>query len=207
MGVAMAAARVEQDTIAALPGSRLSSSSVRSLHVTAFVALGSNLGNREAQLRWAVRSLAANPDLAIQAVSSIYETAAVGPAGQGDYLNAVLQLATDISPRALLEELLRIERAAGRVREREPARWGPRCLDLDLLLYGDLCLREPGLEVPHPRMHERAFVLEPLCELAPDRLHPRLGETFARLARSCRAHEAVRPFPGTGIREAAGLGA
>lgn len=174
--------------------------------MTAFVALGSNLGDREAQLVRAVRTLAATPDVVIQGVSRVYETAAVGPAGQGDYLNAVLQLATLLSPRALLGELLRIERGAGRVREQEPARWGPRCLDLDLLLYGDRCLREPGLEVPHPRMHERAFVLEPLCELAPDRIHPRLGVTFAGLALRCRAPEAVHLLDGRGLREAAGLG-
>jgi 2-amino-4-hydroxy-6-hydroxymethyldihydropteridine diphosphokinase len=129
--------------------------------VRAFLALGSNLGDRRAHLQFAIDSL---PD--VVAVSSIHETAPVGgPEGQGPYLNAVVQLDTELSPRELLDWCRRLEDAAGRVRTE---RWGPRPLDVDVLLVGDLVVDEPDLVVPHPRMWERDFVLMPLKELAPD---------------------------------------
>jgi 2-amino-4-hydroxy-6-hydroxymethyldihydropteridine diphosphokinase len=127
----------------------------------AFLALGSNLGDRWAYLRQAV---AAMPDLV--AVSPVYETAPVGgPEGQGAFLNCVVELDTDRTPHELLDLCRQLEAAAGRVRTE---RWGPRTLDADVLLVGDETVDEPDLTVPHPRMWERSFVLVPLHELAPD---------------------------------------
>ena len=126
-----------------------------------FLGLGSNLGDRWAHLRAAVAGV---PDLV--AVSPVYETAPVGgPAGQGPFLNAVVELDTGLGPRQLLEVCRRLEESAGRVRSR---RFGPRTLDVDVLLVGDEQVDEPDLTVPHPRMWERAFVLVPLADLAPD---------------------------------------
>lgn len=133
--------------------------------VTAYVALGSNLGDRRAHLDAALAALAALPGTRPDAVSVIYETAPVGPPGQQDYLNAVARLATTLAPLDLLDSLLAIEQSRGRIRAE---RWGPRTLDLDLLLHGDAVLAEPRLTLPHPRLHERAFVLAPLADLAPD---------------------------------------
>jgi 2-amino-4-hydroxy-6-hydroxymethyldihydropteridine diphosphokinase len=167
---------------------------------TAYIALGSNLGEREALLVFAVEALSSTPGIAVVARSRIYETEPVGPGPQGAYLNAVVRVETELEPRVLLRHMLAVEREAGR--ERSPGaagevpRWGPRTLDLDLLLYGDRCLDEPGLRVPHPRLHERAFVLEPLCELAAEVVHPRLGERIAAWARRRRDPSAVRPLPG-----------
>jgi 2-amino-4-hydroxy-6-hydroxymethyldihydropteridine diphosphokinase len=129
----------------------------------AFIGLGSNLGDRMARLERAVALLAAGGD--VVAVSSVYETEPVGGPPQGPYLNAVVALSTADSPRALLERCRRVEEDAGRVRT---VRFGPRTLDADLLLVGDLRVEEPDLVVPHPRLSERRFVLEPLRELAPD---------------------------------------
>lgn len=127
----------------------------------AFVALGSNVGDRRAHLRRAVAGL---PD--VVAVSAVYETDPVGgPAGQGPYLNAVVELATDLGPRQLLDVARRLEAEAGRERGE---RWGPRTLDVDVLLVGDLTVDEADLVVPHPRLWERPFVLVPLHDLAPE---------------------------------------
>jgi 2-amino-4-hydroxy-6-hydroxymethyldihydropteridine diphosphokinase len=126
----------------------------------AFVGLGSNLGDRRARLREAVAGL---PD--VVAVSPLYETEPVGgPTGQPPYLNAVVELDTALSPRELLDVARALEDAAGRVRTE---RWGPRTLDVDVLLVGDLVVADPDLVVPHPRMWERRFVVEPLARLAP----------------------------------------
>src|SRR5947208_12368788 len=131
--------------------------------VRAFLGLGSNLGNRRRHLREAVAGL---PD--VVAVSPIYETEPVGgPEGQGPYLNAVVELETELTPRQLLEIAQRLEAEAHRVRKE---RWGPRTLDVDVLLVGDLKVNEPDLVVPHPRMWERGFVLAPLRDLAPELL-------------------------------------
>jgi 2-amino-4-hydroxy-6-hydroxymethyldihydropteridine diphosphokinase len=134
--------------------------------VQAYVALGANLGDRERTLRAAVDALAAEPAIEVLAVSSLRETEPVGVVGQPPFLNGAVELETTLSARALLERLLALERRFGREREGVPPH-GPRTLDLDLLLYGDEQLDEPGLRVPHPRLHERRFVLEPLAELAP----------------------------------------
>ena len=129
---------------------------------TVAVGLGANLGDRRSTLRRAAASLSGLGERT--AVSPLYETAPVGGPPQPDYLNAVVVLETSLGPRALLDRLLSLEREAGRVRRR---RWGPRLLDLDLLLYGDREIDLPGLRVPHPRMAERRFVLEPLLAAWP----------------------------------------
>lgn len=127
----------------------------------AYLALGSNLGDRRRYLREAVESLPG-----VLAVSPVYETAPEGgPSSQGAYLNCVVEIDTDLSPRQLLGVCHRLESAAHRVRTE---RWGPRTLDVDILLMGDLKVAEKDLQIPHPRMWERRFVLQPLADLAPD---------------------------------------
>ncbi|HEV7134499.1 MAG TPA: 2-amino-4-hydroxy-6-hydroxymethyldihydropteridine diphosphokinase [Gaiellaceae bacterium] len=146
-----------------------------------FVALGSNLGDREQTLHDAVAALAAEPGIEVVAVSSLADTEPVGFVDQPRFLNGVAALETELPARALLDLLLDVERSFGRVRDGVPAQ-GPRTLDLDLLLYGDAELDEPGLRIPHPRLHERAFVLEPLAELAPGLRIPGRGPVEALLA-------------------------
>lgn len=151
-----------------------------STHSTAcLIALGSNLGDRFENLRAGVDGLHALDGFTITAVSRLYETAPVGgPDDQGAYLNAAVRGDTTIPAADLLATLHRIE--ASRERERT-VHWGPRTLDLDLLVYGDLVSSDPSLEVPHPRQHERRFVLVPVCDVAPDLVHPRLGRSMADL--------------------------
>ncbi|HIE03190.1 MAG TPA: 2-amino-4-hydroxy-6-hydroxymethyldihydropteridine diphosphokinase [Candidatus Latescibacteria bacterium] len=144
----------------------------------AYIGLGSNLGDRARYLREAIRRLKALPGTKLEAVSSFYDTAPVGVEDQPRFLNAVVKLCTELPPKRLLEGLLEIEKKLGRKRTR---RWGPRTVDLDLLLYDDQVISEPELQVPHPRMHERSFVLVPLAELDPEVLHPALGRTAREL--------------------------
>jgi 2-amino-4-hydroxy-6-hydroxymethyldihydropteridine diphosphokinase len=146
----------------------------------AYIALGSNLGDRRDYLDRALQALRERPGIAVTRVSSYHETAPVGgPPGQGPYLNAAAEVQTDLGPCELLEALAEVELLLGRVRH-EP--WGPRTIDLDLLLYEDrVLLDEPGLIVPHPRMHERRFVLGPLAEIAPHVVHPQLQKTIQEL--------------------------
>jgi 2-amino-4-hydroxy-6-hydroxymethyldihydropteridine diphosphokinase len=135
--------------------------------VRAYVGLGSNLGDREATIRRAVELLDERPGIEIVAVSTLRETDPVGVEDQPRFLNGAAALEVDLTARGLLDELLAVERELGRDRSQEQ-RWGPRTIDLDLLLYGGETVDEPGLTVPHPRLAERQFVLEPLCELDPD---------------------------------------
>lgn len=143
----------------------------------AVIALGSNLGDSHAILEAALKTLAATPGMTLQAQSPIYQTAAVGPP-QPDYLNACALFATNLTPATFLETLLKTETQFGRVRRE---RWGPRLLDLDLLMFDDLILNQPGLEIPHPRMTERAFVLVPLNDIIPNWVEPVSGQTIADL--------------------------
>lgn len=156
--------------------------------VSAFVGLGSNLGDSIATLRGALQALDALPGTRLERASRLYRTAAWGVTDQPDFINAVAMLRTSRPPRQLLSDLLDVERRAGRNRRADGSdRWGPRTLDLDLLLYGDAVIDEPGLHVPHPRLHERAFVLVPLAEIAPDLSIPRIGLVRQALARMAPA--------------------
>jgi 2-amino-4-hydroxy-6-hydroxymethyldihydropteridine diphosphokinase len=161
----------------------------------AYVALGSNLGDRRAALERAVERLASAPGVRLIAVSDWIETDPVGgPAGQGRYLNGAAELETTLAPRALLELLLAIEREAGRVRDPQ-IRNAPRVLDLDLLLYGEQSIDERDLRVPHPRLEERVFVLQPLAQLAPDRRLPASRQTVRERLAELRARERALPSP------------
>lgn len=141
------------------------------------IALGSNLGDSCAILNAAIATLATMPEITLQARSSWYQTKAVGPV-QPDYINGCALLQVNISPQQLLETLLAIETQFGRVRTQH---WGARSLDLDLLLYDDLIIQSPTLTLPHPRMRERAFVLVPLAEIAPDWIEPVSRRAIAEL--------------------------
>lgn len=145
----------------------------------AYIGLGSNVGDRTSMLRGALGRLAALGR--VDAVSSLYETEPWGKTDQPLFLNAACALETDLGPEPLLRELLRIEAELGRERSPE-SRWGPRSIDLDLLLYDERELRLPGLVVPHPRLHERAFALVPLAEIAPEAIHPALHARVKDLA-------------------------
>jgi 2-amino-4-hydroxy-6-hydroxymethyldihydropteridine diphosphokinase len=139
----------------------------------AYVGLGANLGDREATLERAVELLEQRPGVEVVAVSSFRETDPVGYLDQPRFLNGAVAIETSLAPADLLDELLAVEQELGRVRE--GPRYGPRTVDLDLLLVDGLVLDEPGLTVPHPRLHERAFALEPLAELDPALVVPGRG--------------------------------
>ena len=147
---------------------------------TAYIGIGSNLGERDVTIRDALELLAVDPDLEVEAVSAIRETDPVGVVDQPRFLNAAIRLTTELVPRVLLERLLAVEQQLGRVRDGE--RYGPRTIDLDLLLYGDEIVDKSGLRVPHPRLAERRFVLEPLAELDPGLVVPGLGPIQALLS-------------------------
>ena len=157
----------------------------------AYVGLGSNLGEREALIRVAIEGLARLPETRLTMVSSLYDTEPVGELDQPNFLNAVAQLETELTARQLLWNLLLVERRLGRVRS-GAARYGPRTIDLDLLLYGNLVLDEPNLMLPHPELHRRAFVLVPLCEIDPNIVHPLLGETTHDLLAKLESRPVVK---------------
>ena len=168
-----------------------------------YVAMGSNLGRRVATLGLAKEQLVAVGGLVLTDSSPYYETepesipsppeadSRTGPGGLGQphFINSVLRLQTDLTPSELLQRLQRIEQALGRQRG---IRWGPRTIDLDVLLYDDIVMREEALEIPHPRMHERRFVLEPLCDIAPEIRHPLLGKTARELLKGLNREETIR---------------
>jgi 2-amino-4-hydroxy-6-hydroxymethyldihydropteridine diphosphokinase len=155
----------------------------------AAIALGSNVGDRQAHLTYAMERLRASAEVRVLAVSTWLETAPVGgPLGQGAYLNGACLVDTTLEPHALLDLLLTIEQERGRDRAREE-RHGPRTLDLDLILCGDLQHDDERLSLPHPRWTERLFVLEPLAQIAPDLVDTRSGRTVAQLAAHVRAQE------------------
>jgi 2-amino-4-hydroxy-6-hydroxymethyldihydropteridine diphosphokinase len=155
----------------------------------AYIGLGSNLGDRTVNLERALERLGRLAGVEVLAVSRFIETEPVGPPGQGRYLNAAAALRTSLRPAELIEALAAVEAAGGRNRAREE-RHGPRTIDLDLLLYGQEIVDEPRVTVPHPRMHERPFVLEPLAEIAAGAVHPGLGmtiESLRDLLRGCHS--------------------
>lgn len=163
------------------------------MQTDAYIALGSNLGDRELNLLRAVSELGRLRGCRVTALSRFYETSPVGmPDNTPAFLNAVLRLTTESSPRQLLDELLRIERQVfGRSASATPV---SRRMDLDLLLYGDQMLDEPGLTVPHPRLAQRRFVLQPLAEIAPNLVEPSSGRTISDLLANLQSEERVSPL-------------
>jgi len=152
-----------------------------------FLGLGSNLGDRESHVAQAVRMLARTPGISLVARSSLWESAPIGPK-QPDYLNAAVEIQTELKPRALLAACKTIERELGRL---PGERWGPRTVDIDLLL-GDVVVSEVDLQVPHLELHRRAFALLPLCELAPDAVHPLLKQSLSALLEPLGAQRVSR---------------
>ena len=161
------------------PASSLNVSAKGAKYQASAIALGGNIGDSYRILAAAIETLAQTPGIKLQAQSSWYRTKAVGPP-QPDYLNGCAILQAEMSPDLLLETLLAIEQKFGRVRQE---RWGARSLDLDLLLYDDLIIDTPNLQIPHPRMRERAFVLIPLAEIAPDWVEPVSGRVIKDLVK------------------------
>jgi 2-amino-4-hydroxy-6-hydroxymethyldihydropteridine diphosphokinase len=154
-----------------------------------FIALGTNQGDRELNLLRGVAEIGKLRGTRITALSGFYDTEPVGPVSQGNFLNASLKLETTLSPQQLLDELQRIETAV--FRRQRNIRWGPRPIDLDILFFGDLVLAENELIIPHPRLHERRFVLAPLADIAPGFSHPSLGATVAELLANLTTTERV----------------
>ncbi|MFH0887501.1 MAG: 2-amino-4-hydroxy-6-hydroxymethyldihydropteridine diphosphokinase [bacterium] len=155
----------------------------------AYLGLGSNVGDREEYIQQALYLLEKAPGTQVTKVSSIYETEPEGDSEQPMFLNAACRIKTTLSPRGLMEELTSIEDTLGRDRAVE---WGPRTIDVDILLYEDLIIAEEDLQVPHPLMHERAFVLSPLSEIAPEVAHPALELTIEQLYEDCGKEYAER---------------
>lgn len=147
-----------------------------------FLALGSNLGDRNKNLRNAIDALRSHPGIRVTKESSFYDTEPVGGPDQGRFLNAVVRIRTTLEPEELLNAVLGIENDLGRVRREH---WGPRTIDIDILTLEDLVYVSPALSIPHPLMHEREFVLRPLLEIAPDFKHPVFGTTGADLLNVC----------------------
>ena len=159
--------------------------------IAAYVGIGSNLDDPEHQVRRAIEALASIPETRCVRASRLFRTPAWGRTDQPAFVNAAAELATTLSPRALLDALLAVERAQGR--HRDGTRWGPRTLDLDVLLYGDAVIDEPGLAIPHPHLGERAFVLRPLADLDPALHVPGRGR-ISELLRNVDAR-GVAPLP------------
>jgi len=157
----------------------------------ACVALGSNLGERLENLKQALVMLEREAGITVQAVSAVYETAPVGGPKQGPFLNACAVLATDLSPTQLLLKMLGVEETMGRIRKE---RWGPRIIDLDLLIFNGVTMNTPLLELPHPRLAERDFVLIPLADIVPDLLIPAKGKTVREILATRRPANDVQLF-------------
>ncbi len=143
-----------------------------------YAGLGSNLGNKRENITRAIGRIDAYDEICVKEKSGFYDTAPVGGPSQPDYVNCVIEMETEIGPQTLLKEFKKIEVELGR---KPGVRWGPRVVDLDILLYGDRIINDHNLKIPHERMHERVFVLEPLCEISPDIKHPVSGISFSEL--------------------------
>lgn len=159
----------------------------RPVSIQAFILLGSNMGDPMHNLNAAIKAIAMQCG-PVAATSSLYQTAAWGKTDQDDFLNQVVVVETDLAPEQLMQTLLGIETEMGRVREKK---WEPRIIDLDVLLMNPHVMQTPLLTLPHPAMEQRRFVLEPLCEIAPDLLHPVSGKTMAQLLAECPDTSAV----------------
>jgi len=160
----------------------------------AYIALGSNLGDREAVFSEVLRAIDQESALELRGVSPIFETDPIGPGRQDAYLNAVLRLESALTPVELLDWLQAVESSLGRDRSSGAERWGPRVVDLDLLFFGERCIETPRLTVPHPRAHERPFVLIPMAAIAPEHVHPVLGATMQALANRLDHRDSVRAW-------------
>ena len=147
----------------------------------AYLCLGSNQGDRVGYVQQAARLLDDHPNIDLLCSSSLYETEPVGNKDQEWFVNAALQIRTSLPPEELLQQCLRIEKQLGRIRSENIPKWSPRNIDIDILFYDNLILSTPELDIPHPRVHERAFALVPLLELVPDMPHPVLGKTLLEL--------------------------
>lgn len=158
---------------------------------TAYISLGSNLGNRIGFLREALDRLGGSREVIIVKRSPVYETQPVGPQDQRWFLNLVIEVQTTLDPESLLDRLLAIEDQMGRKRDEH---WGPRNIDLDILLYDDRVVNSDRLTIPHPRLHQRRFIVVPLSEIAPQASHPILRRTIGEILDGCRDAHVVRPY-------------
>lgn len=159
--------------------------------ITAYLSLGSNLGNRQENLEKAIQLIKEKQEIQLGQVSSFYETEPVGYVDQDWFLNAVIEISTSLSPQELLGVAGEVENQLARVRT---IRWGPRTIDVDILFYGEQMVVEENLEIPHPRIQERAFVLKPLAEIAPDLIHPYYGQTIEDLLENLADAEEVKIY-------------
>ncbi len=155
----------------------------------AFLGIGSNLGDRERNIRRAVDEIASLPFTKLITVSSLYDSEPVGEVEQANFVNAVALIETELQPTRLLWNLMLIEKRMGRVRT---VRWGPRPIDLDIIIYGKSIIKEDGLSIPHPEMEKRAFVLIPLLEIDPELVHPRSKEPLKKLLKKIKPHRSVK---------------
>ena len=162
---------------------------------TAYIGIGSNLGSREKNCLAAMERMATHESIALTSRSSLYETEPFGKTDQNRFVNAVVQIETTLTPENLLETLLKIEQDMGRVRTEK---WGPRIIDLDILFYEDQIIQEEALQIPHPGIPERSFVLVPMKEIAGDYIHPQLQKSMQALCESLTDREKVRRISTSG---------
>ena len=160
-----------------------------------YIGVGSNLGNKVGNCRRAIEAVVSDGRNRIVQCSPLYQTEPVGKKEQGWFINGVFATETSMEPGELLDFLLAAEKMMGRVRRE---RWGPRVIDLDILIFGQKVINEGVLQIPHPRLHERRFVLVPLRDIAPDLVHPLLGKTISQILAELPEEEKVLPLPGEG---------